>query len=126
MGKVVKGMLKFTVAAAAVGGICYAFKDKIKESKVYQEHNFDEKIKKVTTAIKDKLPMSNENEEDFVEEDEIFFEDITPAERDYVSINQDEQPAAEVKEADTPKDTEDTEASDADDTEAADVPTIDV
>ncbi len=123
MGKVVKRLLKVTVAAAAVGGICYAFKDKIKESKVYQEHNVDEKIKKVTTAIKDKLPISNENEEDFVEEDEIFFEDITPVERDYVSINQEEQAVAEAEDTEVPKDTE---ASAADDNKADDVPTIDV
>lgn len=123
MGKVVKRLLKVTVAAAAVGGICYAFKDKIKESKVYQEHNVDEKIKKVTTAIKDKLPISNENEEDFVEEDEIFFEDITPVERDYVSINQEEQTVAEAENTEVPNDTE---ASTADDNNADDVPTIDV
>ena len=33
MGKFFKGVVKFSVAAAAVGGLCYAFKDKIRESK---------------------------------------------------------------------------------------------
>ena len=28
MGKFFKGVVKFSVAAAAVGGLCYAFKDK--------------------------------------------------------------------------------------------------
>ncbi|MCM1272595.1 MAG: hypothetical protein NC225_02920 [Clostridium sp.] len=125
MGKVVKRLLKITVTAAAVGGLCYAFKDKIRESKVYQEHNVDEKIKKVTTAIKEKLPISNENEEDFVEEDEIFFEDITPAERDYVSINQDEQPVAEAADTEATG-TETAKDEETADDKADDVPTIDV
>ena len=43
MGKFFKGVVKFSVAAAAVGGLCYAFKDKIRESKVYQDNNVDEK-----------------------------------------------------------------------------------
>ena len=30
MGKFFKGVVKFSVAAAAVGGLCYAFKDKIR------------------------------------------------------------------------------------------------
>lgn len=84
MGKIVKGLLKFTVAAAAVGGICYAFKDQIRDSKIYKEHDMDEKLKKVTTAIKEKFPKPDE--EDIVEEDEIFFEDSEPAERDYVTL----------------------------------------
>lgn len=87
MGKIVKGLLKFTVAAAAVGGICYAFKDQIKDSKIYKEHDMDEKLKKVTTAIKEKFPKPNE--EDIVDEDEIFFEDSEPAERDYVTLEAD-------------------------------------
>lgn len=94
MGKLVKGLVKFTVAAAAVGGICYAFKDQIKESKVYKEHNMDEKLKKVTTAIKEKFPKTNE--EDIVDEDEIFFEDSEPGERDYVTLEQEGEAATET------------------------------
>ena len=41
MGKFFKGVVKFSVAAAAVGGLCYAFKDKIRESKVYQDNNVE-------------------------------------------------------------------------------------
>ena len=38
MGKLLKGVVKFTVAAAAIGGVCYAFKDQIKESKIYKDY----------------------------------------------------------------------------------------
>lgn len=111
MGKLLKGVVKFTVAAAAVGGVCYAFKDKIKQSKFYQEYDVDTKIDKVKTAIKEKV-SSDADEKDIVEDDELFFDDAEAAnqERDYVSI----QPEAETK--------EETDKEEAE----ADVPTIDV
>ncbi len=86
MGKMFSGLVKFTVAAAAVGGVCYIFKDKIKESKFYQDYDMDAKIEKVKTTIKEKFPSTKE--EDIVAEDEIFFDDAEGAdtERDYVSI----------------------------------------
>ena len=87
MGKVMKGLVSFTVAAATVGGVCYAFRDKIKASKPYQDYKVDEKLKKVASAIKEKLPGQDVNEEDIVDADEIFFEDAVIAERDYVSID---------------------------------------
>ena len=71
MGKVFKGLLKFTVAAATLGGVCYAFKDKIRETKVYQDHDMDNKIKKVTKTIKEKIPAVFDNEADYVDEDEL-------------------------------------------------------
>ena len=74
MGKFFKGVVKFSVAAAAVGGLCYAFKDKIRESKVYQDNNVDEKINKVKTTIKDKMPKIFDNEDD-IEEDDLFADD---------------------------------------------------
>lgn len=89
MGKLIKGVVKLTVAAAAVGGVCYAFKDKIKETKVYQDNNMDEKINKVKTTIKEKMPKVFDNEADFDEDDaylgdiELDAEDIA---RDYVTI----------------------------------------
>lgn len=121
MGKVFKSLVKVTVAAAAVGGICYAFKDKIKGSKVYQEYDVDNKIAKVKSTIKEKVPKSSDNEKDYVEDDEIFFDDLDAdvTERDYVSIEPDaaddnsEAEAAEEK-------TEEAE----DDTPDAEVPTI--
>lgn len=108
MGKLVKGIVKFTAAAAAVGGLCYIFKDKIKETQVYKDYDVDGKINKVKTTIKEKMPKFFENEEDFVEDDEIFFDDLDltadDVERDYVDIEADAQkaqsetPAGEVSE----------------------------
>lgn len=101
MGKFFKGVVKFTVAAAAVGGLAYVFKDQIKESKPYKEYEVDEKIKKVKTTLKEKMPAIFDNEADFVEEDDLF-EDLDLAaedvERDYVSITP-ETVVEETKEA---------------------------
>ncbi len=89
MGKLFKGVVKFTVAAAAVSGLAYVFRDQIRESKPYKEYEVDEKIKKVKTTLKEKMPAFFDNEADFVEEDtlaedlELAVEDV---ERDYVSI----------------------------------------
>lgn len=130
MGKLFKSLVKVGVAAAAVGGICYAFKDKIKESKVYQEYDLDDKIQKVKSTIKDKMPKSD-NEKDYVDDDEIFFDDLDAgsAERDYVSIDTDskdedaEDSSAEESSAeDSSSEDEDTE--DTEDTDS--VPTINI
>ena len=135
MGKLFKSLVKVGVAAAAVGGICYAFKDKIKESKVYQEYDLDDKIQKVKSTIKDKMPKSD-NEKDYVDDDEIFFDDLDAgsAERDYVSIDTDskdedaEDSSAEDSSAEESS-AEDTSSEDEDieDTEGTDsVPTINI
>ena len=112
MGKLFKGVVKFTVAAAAVGGICYAFKDKIKQCKFYQEYDVDAKLDKVKAKVNEKLPGSGD-ESDIVEEDELFFDDAAAAgqERDYVSI----QP-----------ETADSDNSEDADNGEAEVPTIDL
>ena len=98
MGKFFKGVVKFSVAAAAVGGLCYAFKDKIRESKVYQDNNVDEKINKVKTTIKDKMPKIFDNEDD-IEEDDLFADDLDlemeDANRDYVTITPDDSEKSE-------------------------------
>lgn len=103
MGKLFKSLVKVGVAAAAVGGLCYAFKDKIKDSKVYQEYDLDDKIAKVKSTIKEKMPKTD-NEKDYVEDDEIFFDDLDAGttERDYVSIDTEttDNTAAEADEAD--------------------------
>ena len=122
MGKLFKSLVKVGVAAAAVGGICYAFKDKIKESKVYQEYDLDDKIQKVKSTIKDKMPKSD-NEKDYVDDDEIFFDDLDAgsAERDYVSIDTDskDEDAEESSAEDSSSEGEDTEDTDG-------VPTINI
>ena len=110
MGKFFKGVVKFSVAAAAVGGLCYAFKDKIRESKVYQDNNVDEKINKVKTTIKDKMPKI------FDEEDDLFADDLDlemeDANRDYVTINPDDSEKSEEAAAEEP--VEEAKAEDAD------------
>lgn len=88
MGNLIKGLVKFTVAAAAVGGVCYAFRDKIKETEVYKNNNVDEKIEKVKATLKEKMPKVFDKEEDIVEADEIFSETAEDvADRDYVELD---------------------------------------
>lgn len=135
MGKLFKSLVKVGVAAAAVGGICYAFKDKIKESKVYQEYDLDDKIQKVKSTIKDKMPKSD-NEKDYVDDDEIFFDDLdaSSTERDYVSIDTDSKDEdAEDTNAETSDEATEPENDDTADETASDktddndgVPTINI
>lgn len=103
MGKLLKGVVKFTAAAAAVGGLCYVFRDKIKETQVYKDYDVDTKIQKVKTTIKEKMPKFFENEEDIVEEDEIFFDDLDHIaenpEKEYVDIEASTDAAAPAEEA---------------------------
>ncbi|MCI6240870.1 MAG: hypothetical protein MR625_06630 [Clostridium sp.] len=114
MGKFFKGVVKFSVAAAAVGGLCYAFKDKIRESKVYQDNNVDEKINKVKTTIKDKMPKIFDNEDD-IEEDDLFADDLDlemeDANRDYVTITPDDSEKSEDAATEEPEKSGISEAS---------------
>lgn len=115
MGKFFKGVVKFSVAAAAVGGLCYAFKDKIRESKVYQDNNVDEKINKVKTTIKDKMPKIFDNEDDIEEEDDLFADDLDlemeDANRDYVTITPDDSEKSEDAATEEPEKSGISEAS---------------
>ena len=86
MGKLFKGLFKFTVAAAAVGGIAYACKDQIKESQVYKDYDVDGKIQKVKSTIKEKMPKSEDFDEEFEEVEDIE-DDITNEEAGYVSLD---------------------------------------
>lgn len=96
----IKGLVKFTVAAAAVGGVCYAFRDKIKETEVYKNNNVDEKIEKVKATLKEKMPKVFDKEEDIVEADEIFSETAEDvADRDYVELDAEVAAEAEPAEA---------------------------
>ena len=51
------GLAKFTVAAAAVAGVCYAFKDEIRGTKTYQDLNekydVDGKVEKAVAKAKE-------------------------------------------------------------------------
>ena len=123
MGKLLKGLVTLTAATAAVGGLCYVFKDQIKESKVYKDYEVDEKLKKVKNTInenetfnkvkdkvnenetfnkvkdtlKEKLPKVFDNEADYVDEGEIFFDDLDAAtsDRDYVSLDAEDKADAD-------------------------------
>lgn len=75
MGKFIKNAFRLTVAVGIVSGVAYAFKDEIKESKVYKDYEVDDKIKKATKYVKDKTSKFFPKEEDLVDDDEIFFED---------------------------------------------------
>lgn len=52
--------LKAVTTVAAVGGVCYLFKDKIKESNIYQSMDVEDKVEKVKTTIKEKMPVKND------------------------------------------------------------------
>ena len=131
MRKTTKGLLTITIAAAAIGGLCYIFKDQIKDSKVYKENDVDGKIKKVKTTIKSKMPKVFDREEDFVEEDELFFDDnISDEPRDYVSLDPEGSEVEANFEANSAETASEDDTAKKDDTEASEdeeeVPTIEI
>lgn len=114
MGKMFKGVVKFTVAAAAVAGVCYAFKDKIKGSRFYQEYDVDTKLDKVKNTIKEKVSILED--EDVFDDDELIFDDLDAEdpEKTYVSINPENTGDAVTEAADsTDSETTADEASEA-------------
>ncbi len=118
------GLAKFTVAAAAVAGVCYAFKDEIRGTKTYQDLNekYDvdgkvekavakaketginakAKVKETAATVKSKVDEKMESmkeEEEIIDDSEIILdEDDTPDERDYVAIKTEEEKADESAE----------------------------
>ena len=61
-----KGKLfKAAATIAAIGGVCYVFRDKIKNSTVYQSLDMDDKVEKVKNTIKEKMPAKEEPERDY-------------------------------------------------------------
>lgn len=100
----------FTIAAAAaaIGGACYIFKDKIKASKLYEDLDVDDKLHSLKNILK-----KNDDEEDFFDEDEyIFNTEEDDSNRTYVSLNAEpataDVPAVkeEAPKEDTPKEDE--------------------
>ena len=75
-----KGLAKFTVAAAVVGGVCYAFKGQIKESSIYKDYDVDGKIKKAKKIIKDNIPSKKSEETGEAEAEDRDYVSITPEE----------------------------------------------
>ena len=56
-----KGKLfKAAATIAAIGGVCYVFRDKIKNSTVYQSLDMDDKVEKVKHTIREKMPAKEE------------------------------------------------------------------
>jgi len=105
-------LLAFTTAAAAIGGTCYIFRDKIKSSSLYQKTA--DKLSNLKDNISDKFCEDDDfffDDDDFEEEEEDIFAD-TEHGREYTSITIN---AKEQTENDTS----------ADDTEASDIPASD-
>ena len=61
-----KGKLfKAAATIAAIGGVCYVFRDKIKNSTVYQSLDMDDKVERVKNTIKEKMPAKEEPERNY-------------------------------------------------------------
>ena len=101
------GVIKFTVAAAAVSGICYLFRDDLKSSKTYQKYEVDEKISKAKNVVKDKTATikdkaaSLKEKAPWAKNSDDAADEIEDAVRDYVEIDTDE---AEEKVGDAAED----------------------
>lgn len=63
MGK--HGLFKLMVTAAAIGGVCYAFRDKIKETKVYKSLDVEDKVEKAKRTIKEKIDSKDDKDRDY-------------------------------------------------------------
>lgn len=90
-----KGFLGKTLAVigavAAIGGVCYVFRDKIKECKLYKNLDVDDKLKKAKSFVNDKMPTSCNCDKDDFEEDFFYDDDeddtpAAPVQREYTSI----------------------------------------
>lgn len=78
-------LLKTVVAAAAIGSVCYAFRDKIKASTAYQKldekidvddkvSKVNEKVAKVKDSIMEKMPVKDETDRDYFSLDDYAAE----------------------------------------------------
>lgn len=129
-------------AAAAIGGVCYIYRDKIKESKLYKDLDVDDKIDKAKKFITEKMPMNKNDDSEFFDEDEYFAdasdltdvpadvsEEAMPVNRGYVSVTPSAQEEAEQAaeepvsepEKEAAEKTDDTTAKETDDMESADI-----
>ncbi len=78
-------LLKTVVAAAAIGSVCYVFRDKIKASTAYQKldekidvddkvSKVNEKVAKVKDSIMEKMPVKDETDRDYFSLDDYTAE----------------------------------------------------
>lgn len=108
-------LLAFATTAAAIGGVCYVFRDKILESPLYQSAS--DKVKN--------LFGNSESDENFDDED-FFFDEEAPeqeestsapagGEREYISITSKDDTAENPSDASEKKDSDEkTDSSEAD------------
>ena len=79
--------IAFTTTVAAIGGICYVYRDKIKESSIYKKSK--DTLSNLRSKVSDKLAdeddfcFDDDFEDDF--EDDVFSDDAKKS-REYTSI----------------------------------------
>lgn len=81
-------LLAFTTTVAAIGGVCYVFRDQIKESAVYKKAcdkfcNLRDKVSDKFTSEDEDFFFDDDFEDDF--EDDVFADDAKKS-REYTSI----------------------------------------
>ena len=83
-------------AAAAIGGVCYVFRDKIKESKIYNDLDMDEKLSKVKSFVNNNMSCDDYADDDFFfDEDEDTSDFSSTTNRGYVALNTDAETITE-------------------------------
>lgn len=119
MGKNKLGkFIAFTTAITAIGGACYIYRDKIKESEIF---------KAVTGKIADWMDKDGEPN-DFIFDEDDDFDDVSPFDeeakknREYTSIN---ITSTSSEESETPQDDSQQEASITDNITQGDITTDD-
>ena len=98
-------LIAVTTAVAAIGGICYIFRDKIMESPLFQSAT--DKANDLYDNVKNKI--NREDDDDFFfDDDDDFFNDSSPSEstgeREYTSISistSDDNIAEDINEPDS-------------------------
>lgn len=116
-------LLKTVVAAAAIGSVCYVFRDKIKASTAYQKldekidvddkvSKVNEKVAKVKDSIMEKMPVKDETDRDYFSLDDYAAEpDPEDIAAEEAKAEEDAEPADIISEDTDTKDnaSEDTE-----------------
>lgn len=136
MAKKTSGLGKlfaFTAAVAAIGGVCYVFRDKIKESPLFQSTK--DKAGDLYDSVKTK--MNKDDDDFFFDDEDDFFDDAAndqdvTAGREYTSITpaakEDEQEQVSEMKKDNSDSTSEAEAASTeqttDDTGSEAIPTI--
>ncbi len=113
--------LAFTTTVAAIGGVCYVFRDQIKESSVYKKAT--DKLSDLKNQVQDKFASDDDFffdgdfEDDF--EDDVFDEDAKKN-REYTSItiNQKDDNESVSEDTEEPSVTEEANEAEADSEES--------